>query len=234
MKPSSLAMILAANASLVACGGSSPTGAGATPPVPTPTPAATTARYRVTFETAWSLETHPTDFPSNPHFSPLIGATHSARVGFWQLEATASDGIEAMAELGRVSPLDTEMEAAVAQGTARQVLRGSGIGLVPGMASIEFDIDREQPLVTLVSMIAPSHDWFVGVHDLNLIEGGDWVAEKVVTLFPYDAGTDNGATYESPDLDAQPREAIRRIQERPLTNGGTVAPFGSFTFRRLR
>ena len=68
---------------------------------------------------------------------------------------------------------------------------------MPGSATIELEIDREQPLVTLVSMIAPSPNWFVGVHGQSLIEGGNWTTEKVIVLFPYDAGTDDGATYES-------------------------------------
>jgi hypothetical protein len=139
-----------------------------------------------------------------------------------------------MAERGRTSPLDTEIEAAIAQGTARQVLRGSPVDTVPGSAAIEFEIDRDQPLVTLVTMIAPSPDWFAGVHDLSLLEGGDWVAERVVVLPPYDAGTDHGATYTSPDIDAQPRAEIARLEGDPVIRQGSVAPFGSFTFRRIR
>src|SRR5262245_26287091 len=157
---------------LAGCGGSA-TSPG-TPSVPGPA-AAPTARYRVTFETSWSRDTHPTDFPDNAHFSPLIGATHGERVRFWQPGAPASDGIEAMAERGRTSPLDAEIEAAIAQGTARHVLRGPSVDAVPGSAFIEFEIDRDEPLVTLVTMVAPSPDWFVGVHDLRLIDGVDWV-----------------------------------------------------------
>ena len=60
-----------------------------------------------------------------------------------------------------------------------------------------------------------------------------WVAEKTVTLEPYDAGTDSGSTYESPDADTMPREPIRRIEEPPLASAGSVAPLGTFTFVRL-
>jgi hypothetical protein len=35
------------------------------------------AQYQLTFEATWSKETHPQDFPSNPHFSPIIGASHT-------------------------------------------------------------------------------------------------------------------------------------------------------------
>jgi hypothetical protein len=226
-------LVFSAAALLAACGG----GSDATAPTPTPSPsptAAPTARYQVTFATSWSREAHPTDFPGNAHFSPLVGATHTSRVQFWAPGLTASDGIEAMAERGRTTPLDTEIEAAIALGTARQVLRGSPVDVVPGSTSFEFDVDRDQPLVTLVTMIAPSPDWFVGVHDLSLIEGGDWAAEKVAVLHPYDAGTDHGATYTSRDVEAQPRGDIARLLGDPVVHQGSVAPFGTFTFRRIR
>jgi len=202
-------------------------------PAPTPTPAAS-ARYLVTFQTSWSRETHPTDFPRDAHFSPLVGGTHSARVAFWQPGALASPGTERMAERGSVSPLDTEVAAGVAAGNAQYGLRGPGISNVPGSAALEFEITRDYPLVTLVSMVAPSPDWFVGVHDLSLLEGGDWTSERTITLFPYDAGTDDGITYAAPDIDAQPASPIRRLDGFPVTERGAVAPFGTFTFRRLR
>jgi hypothetical protein len=191
------------------------------------------ARYRVTFEATWSAATHPTSFPGRPHFSPLIGGTHSTRVVFWEAGGTATPGIEDMAEQGSTSPLDAEIQAAIAGGTAQGLIEGPGISRSPGTASVEFEIGPEHPLVTLVSMVAPSPDWFVGVHGMSLLEGGDWVAGKTVTLDPYDAGTDSGRTYKSANADTMPREPIRRIEEPPLASGGGVAPVGTFTFVRL-
>ena len=51
-------------------------------------------------------------------------------------------------------------------------------------------------------------------------------------LFAYDAGTDSGTTYNSADDPTSPREAIQRIDGRPLAVGGQVAPVGTFTFSR--
>ena len=218
---------------LSACGGDGSPVAPSATPTPAPTPAAT-ARYSVTFETSWSQSSHPTDFPGTAHFSPLIGGTHSARVQFWRPGALASEGIQAMAERGRTSPLDAEVAAAIAAGTAQAVLRGGSVDRVPGSAGFEFDVSREFPLVTLVTMVAPSPDWFVGVHDLDLLAGGDWAPEQRVVLYPYDAGTDDGATYGAPDRASQPHVAIAPLQGAPVVNGGSVAPFGQFLFRRLR
>jgi hypothetical protein len=220
---------------LAACG-SNPTGTGPTPvatPSPTPTPAAATARYRITFEATWSAASHPDAFPASPHFSPLVGATHSSTAVFWEPGRTATAGIEAMAEEGSTSPLDTEVQAAIAAGAAEGLIRGEGLSRSPGTTSVEFQIGRDHPLVTLVAMVAPSPDWFVGVHGLSLVENGDWVSEKTVTLAPYDAGTDSGLSYLSPNADTMPREPVRRIEGAPLASGGTVAPMGIFTFVRI-
>lgn len=220
---------------LAGCGGSSnPSQPTPVPtPAPSPTPSVGNARYRVTFEATWSASTHPTSFPKNPHFSPLIGGTHSARVVFWEPGGASTPGIEAMAEQGSTSPLDAEVRAAIAAGTAQGLIEGGGVSRSPGTASVEFEIGPEHPFVTLVSMLAPSPDWFVGVHGLNLLEGGDWVSEKTVPLDPYDAGTDGGGTYKSPNADTMPKEPIRRIEEPPLASAGGVQPVGTFTFVRL-
>jgi hypothetical protein len=210
-------------------------GAGpATPAAPSPaaTPAPT-ARYRVTFDATWSMATHPADFPRTPHFSGLIGGTHREPQRFWQAGALATEGIRAMAEQGRKTPLDQEVQAAIASGAAQHLLSGGDVDLSPGSVALEFEISRDYPLVTLVSMVAPSPDWFVGVSALPLLDGGDWVAERVVALEPWDAGTDSGVTFESRDRPSLPREPIARITIPPLGAGGVALAMGTFTFRRL-
>lgn len=220
-----------------ACGGgeSSPTGPSQVPatPAPAPTPTAARARYSVTFEASWRREAHPDDFPPDPHFSRLVGGTHSSRVRLWTPGGMASAGIEAMAEQGRTSPLDTEVQAAIAAGTGFSLVLGGNIPRSPGVATAEFEIGRDHPLVSLVTMVAPSPDWFVGVDSLSLVAGGDWVAERTVTLYPWDAGTDSGPSYASPDRDTQPAQGIHALLGHPVAVEGAVAPFGTFTFRRV-
>jgi len=195
--------------------------------------ASATTRYLVTFEATWSRELHPSDFPADPHFSRLIGGTHSDRVNFWREGALATSGIQDMAERGATSPFDTEIEAAIARGSAHGLIRGGGVGRSPGSTGVDFEISRDHPRVTLVTMVAPSPDWFAGVHDLDLIENGDWVANKSVDLYPYDAGTDDGESFSSPDAASMPHVPIRRIDGFPFASNGSVAPIGRFVFRRL-
>lgn len=188
------------------------------------------ATYTVTFESTWSATSHPEDFPPNPHFSGLIGAGHNGTVTFWSEGELASPGIRNMAETGSKSPLTDEIAAAIAAGTADRTLYGGGIGTSPGSFSLTFDITERFPLITLVSMVAPSPDWFVGVSSLNLLESGEWIESLSVELFAFDAGTDSGTTYTSANLPTDPPEDITRINGAPFLVNNEVPSLGTFTF----
>jgi hypothetical protein len=191
------------------------------------------ARYLLTFEATWSEETHPTDFPPNPHFSGLIGATHRVGVRLWEEGGRATPGIQNMAETGGKSPLDSEVETLIAEGGACELVSGGGIALSPGVVAVEFTVSEECPLVSVVSMIAPSPDWFLGVTGLSLHGDEGWIEEWVVDLYPYDAGTDSGTSYTSPNEPSEVREGIHQIEEGPLLVEGRVPPLGVFRFVRL-
>ncbi len=192
-------------------------------------PSANTATYRVVFDATWSASTHPTDFPGGAHFSPLIGAVHNGGASFWALGDTATRGMEVMAETGATGPLTTEINAAMPDG-ALAVISGRGIGS-PASATINGITVREDfPLVTLVTMIAPSPDWFVGVAGQPLLmDDGRWADEVQVVLYPLDSGTDSGTTYRSANRDTSPRRPIRSLNGvSPFSD----APIGTFTFTR--
>lgn len=192
----------------------------------------TTAHYEVVFEATWSETTHPTDFPPFPHFSWLIGGTHNDQVAFWAVGDTASLGIKRMAEWGSVNPLDTEVEAAIVAGNAGEVVESDDYVLSPGVLTTTFDATPDHPLITLVTMVAPSPDWFTGVADLDLRNGDEWADSVVVDLYPYDAGTDSGPTYTSPDQPTVPQIPIAAITGYPFDPPG--GPLGTFTFRLLQ
>jgi hypothetical protein len=71
------------------------------------------------------------------------------------------------------------------------------------------------------------------VSALSLLEDGTWVDEKVIELLPYDAGTDSGEAYTSPDLPTTDPEPIFSLETEPLLVDGAVPPLGTFTFTRL-
>jgi hypothetical protein len=185
-------------------------------------------QYQIIFDSTWSQATHPNAWVSTAHFSGLIGGTHNANVSFWQLGGLATLGIKNMAELGTQSTLAGDVNAAIATGDAYTVIQGSSTGLrpTPGQDSTMFQIDTAHPLVTLVTMVAPSPDWFVGVSGLALFENGAWRDNVVVELLPYDAGTDSGIAFTSPNLVTSPAEPIALLGA-PFTG---APPMGTFTF----
>ena len=189
------------------------------------------ATYRVTFDATWSEATHPVDFPSNPHFSPLVGATHAEPGLIWQAGELASPGMEVMAETGSTSLLLFEISQMATDGMIGTDIVGGPVRLSPGSVSLTFETSSEHPLLTLVTMIAPSPDWYVGTQGLDLREDGGWRQNIVFDLWPYDSGTDSGTTYTSPNQDTNPAELIRRIaDEFPFT--GTPA-LGTYTIELL-
>jgi hypothetical protein len=194
-----------------------------------------TAQYQAVFSATWSQTTLPTNWPSNAHFSGLVGGTHNGNVHFWRDGETASEGIRLMAELGQKTTLLNEIAPAITNGTAHFQLSGGGISPSPGSVSLTFPqaMRRDFPLVTLVSMIAPSPDWFVGVDSLNMIENGQWVTNKIVTLYGKDAGTDSGTSYSSPDQVTVPRSVVTQFTGFPAIQDNVIVPVGTFTFTRL-
>lgn len=193
-------------------------------------PASDTALYSVTFNATWNGTTHPTDFPSGAHFSPLIGAVHNDSVSFWASGETASPGIEQMAETGGTGLLAREIRAEMPD-NAISIVTGRGIGSPASTTISEILVTLDHPLITLVTMIAPSPDWFVGVAGQSLQnEFGQWADEMVIVLYPYDSGTDDGTTYTSPNADSSPRQPIRSLKGvSPFSD----EPIGTYTFTRI-
>ena len=224
------AKLLALSTAIAGCGGTVTPTAPAPAPTPAPTPAPV-ARYELVFEASWHETTHAV--PPNPHFSRLIGGTHDDRVRFWEDGGIASEGVKRMAEIGAQAPLDEEVLAAVAAGTAQHLIAGREQPANPGATRIEIEVSRAFPLVTVVTMVAPSPDWFVGVSALPLFAGGDWVREVEIALVPWDAGTDSGTSFLAADRPSRPREPIARITTPPLAEDGVARPLGRFVFRRL-
>lgn len=191
---------------------------------------ASVAEYELLFTADWSAESHPTDFPSRPHFSGLIGGTHHADVRFWEVGELATVGVENVAERGRKNELIEEITTSIEQGGTRSMISEFGISPSPGARTVTFDIRPTHSLVSIITMVAPSPDWFVGVSGLDLREDGQWREEVVVDLFPYDAGTDSGVTFGSRNSDTVPREAIALLDGFPFEE---IPPLGTFAFRLL-
>nr|CAD7439236.1 unnamed protein product [Timema bartmani] len=173
------------------------------------------AKYQLIFEGIWSNITHPRDFPFSlwlTHFSDVIGGSHERNFSFWGEGQYASDGLRQVAEWGSVRGMEAELRAKSKH--LRTLIKAAGLWYpkVNTNTSSNFRVDRRRHLLSVVSMLGPSPDWIVGVNGLNLCQTDcTWVESKIIDLFPYDAGTDSGISYMSPNSPTIPQEKIYRI-----------------------
>ena len=189
--------------------------------------AGASATYTVTFTGAWTAEATPGGLPDGAHFSPLIGGVHNAAVAFLEAGGQATPGIESMAERGRTATLTEEIQAAGAN--ALSVLRKeSGPGATASDSFEAVTVTADHPRITLLSMIAPSPDWFVGVFALSLLDAeGNWIEALTVDLHPWDAGTEEGDDFSFDNAATVPHGTITSLQG---TSRFSDAPMATMTF----
>lgn len=210
-------------------------------------PAPEPATYRVTFEATWSPATHPQAYPAGAHFSRLIGVAHnrvqSACIGncddvvLFRPGKVASPGVRAMAERGDNALLRQELLALLPPRLVAATVFESRLPFIdsPGRFVDTVQVDAQHPLITAVSMIAPSPDWFVALESASLLDAsGQWQPHLSVPARAYDAGTDSGPTFDSPDQPTTPAQPVALISSGPLAPGGTTVPLGTFHLERIR
>jgi hypothetical protein len=160
------------------------------------------ATYDFTFQSTWNAAEH-SSIPSGAHWSDLVGATHNTTNEFVQLGENATLGIKNVAEFGDNSAFENEVNLAITDEKADQWLQQgfAPFAAISSAALVDIEVTEDFPLVTLVSMVAPSPDWFIAVNSLNLRNesNDDWRDTFTIDVFTYDAGTDNGTNYSSPN-----------------------------------
>ena len=169
-----------------------------------------TATYSVTFQGNWTTASTPGGVVGGAHFTTLIGAVHNDQVTFWESGGTATAGVERVAELGSTGTFKSEINA---NSNAISVIEQSVSGGGTGSATFNVTVTSDHPRVTLLSMIGPSPDWFVGVSGRSLLNTqGNWQSPIQVDLFPYDAGTEDGTEFSLSNPATSPQGVITSIR----------------------
>jgi hypothetical protein len=192
-----------------------------------------TALYQITFTSNWSQTTHPhpsSSLPGSAHWSAFVGGTHNGSVSFWQAGTLASPGLEQVAEIGSSATFLSEISAEITNGNADQTFNLGALNSAGGSVSGEVTVDSNFPHVTIVSMIAPSPDWFVGVSGVSLWDGTDWVSPVTVDLYPYDAGTEEGTDYSLSNPATTPNENVANVSGQHVFS---AQPMGTLTFTKM-
>lgn len=199
----------------------------------TPGPAVSSALYRITFEATWSATTHA-NFPGGAHFSPLIGLAHRDATHVFQPGQLASLGVKNMAELGNNTVLRAEINALRSNNIALSLLDGYRSTASPGSLSDTLRLSAAHPLATVLTMIAPSPDWFLALEGENLLVNGQWAAYRTVPARAYDAGTDSGLTFTALNQPTSPAEPIRPLLLPPASGTATDGPvLGNWHLERI-
>lgn len=191
--------------------------------------------YDVEFIGTWSETTHPTDFPSGAHFSPVAAISHVEGLELINVGLSATEGVKSMAETGSTDALEEEFDDYRSLTYALDKATGESFDS-PGSYTFQIGVERGRHTVTVFSMIAPSPDWFVAA-TTSLLDPTDGLWYDEVTVYPssYDAGTDSGLSFTSVDSITTPQEAISFLNTGPLTEGtDTVQNMAKIIFRRVK
>ena len=193
------------------------------------------AEYTVVVRSTWTKDNHPFEYPSanpvsGPHFSGVIGAAHNASYTIFAEGQSPTPGLERLSEQGKHDPLDAEINAATAAGSAGPLFSTGPLRDFADSVVGAVRVDSAHPMVSLVMMVAPSPDWFTGVSSISLLENGAWVASKTADLHAYDSGGDDGTTYKAPDKDTNPKKPTSKASTPHFVVNGVAVPVGSVTF----
>ena len=192
-----------------------------------------TAVYTVTFTGAWTAAATPDGVPDDAQFSRLIGGVHNADVTFLQSGEMASHGVLLLAEFGTtLGPRSLEAEIYGLRPDALSVLRGPAPAL-SGSTALTAALTTSHPRVTLLAQVWPSPDWFVGVSGLGLLSAeGLWRRAHQVSLYPWDAGTEEGSEFSIWNYATYPPEPISSIRGRGKFSTEPIATL-TFTLQSL-
>jgi len=207
-------------------------------------PRSQTAGYAVVLENFWNAADFPQGFPVDAHLSLIGGATHNVSVSFWEPGGVASEGVEDLAERGEIDLfLVEDVVPAIAAGLADSTIAvreytDPQVDGVPGRLTFDLALQRDFPRVTLLTMLGPSPDWFVGVDGEPLLVDGEWLQSLSVDLPLLDGGSKSNLTPVMHGPGIHPNDPIHTIAYDVAT--GTYLPraapqvIARLTFTRTR
>jgi len=193
--------------------------------------------YRLSLRTEWDEKIFPKQFPQwrpAAQWSKTIGYSHSSdSAPLFRVGSIVSEGVREFAEKGATDTLEKE----VAKDRANKknatedlldVILAPPIEQGVGNCSTNIFVDTNHTMVSVMTKIVPSPDWFIGLDSVDLCREGAFTQEIIIQASPLDAGTDNGFTFTSPNWATEPRGEVF-----PITSQFPQHPAGSFHYPHL-
>ena len=181
------------------------------------------AVYTVRMVTSWSKQLHPDWYAEGAHFSPMVAWSHRLKNVIFETNTVASDGMEIMAETGAPGTLEEEIQDAQRKGFVLAYSIGKVINALE-TEMVTLTLSQTAPYASVVSMLAPTPDWFITAHNIKLFDDGQWIERKIVPAVIYDSGTDSGTTFTARDRNTNPADPIALFDDAP------IVPVASFEF----
>lgn len=201
-------------------------------------------QYKVTLSTSWdpnNPESGLRVFFRNPgpSFGGLMGVTHDANYKFWHPGQYASAGLRHLTQTGNTKPLQDEYFYQIEISQAEFIIKGNELEIPTTYedekkrheTSTTFSITKEFPLVSIVSRMNPSPDYFLGISSKSLLDSnGEFVESLTVPLTLYDGGVNKAAFDIDPmkNIPLSPGETIKPVQignQRKYLHHGSVLRF---------
>ena len=135
--------------------------------------------YDVIAECEWTAATHPTDYPSNAHFSNMCGTVHNSAYQMWHINGTATPGVKSIAETGSCATYSSEAANCEAENSCLEnsyfawaCVAGEANNPSVCTFSGSFKVTNTYRRVSMLSMLAPSPDWIIGLDSVDLCQPG--------------------------------------------------------------
>ena len=189
------------------------------------------ATYELTFTSLWNAGDHG-EMPTGAHFSSLVISVHTEDYALFPIDELTGPALEPVAELGVTTQIEAKLKSEASKGTVENYLIGENQS-VPATPVKKYTVkvfSTKASLLSLVSMIAPSPDWVVGVDSLELLnEEGNFIEDTGdIDLFAYDAGTEEGDSFTIHNEATPVPTPIAR-----LSGDGFTEPFARLRLKKI-
>ena len=190
------------------------------------------AAYNMKIDLKWMTP----DFavPAYAHVTLIYGMVHAKDTFLWKPGLMATEGLRNIAENGGFQNMSIEIDSIIARHKALFkffILPPA----ITGSAQTVLNVNSNYSFVSFASMIAPSPDWFMGIHDFNLLQDDHWITDTTLKIYVYDAGTKQGNAFDYNFPATVPRESIILIGPASVfaNNNPAVTNIGTLRLTRL-
>jgi len=191
-------------------------------------PSSIDVQYNCVFQNQWTRDRHPMNYPlyAAVHWTRQVLASHGSAYNMWKEGSLASSAVKKMAEAGGTAEIIQRLED---NNNSYEVGYSKYMSNDPTMKfNNPLKMTSENRYVSVITKMAPSPDWFSGFHDFNAVNENaqTWYKEFTIQTYPYDAGTEDGNTYDTSNSKTSPQQKVSQFTTNNVPNGIYLNPDG--------